>query len=184
MPKPSERVCRRVEYFTPPPVLEAVRAIFGGPIDFDPFTCSKNPTEAERFLTKENDALTRPWPGDLKNCFANPPYGDMTYPSIDRVVTSAENNTGAPHALLLAASARWEQPGWWRIFSPRCVGMFLFRKRVKYLDENHEVIINEEGKKNDAPNYPSILFLYNVDVFHVKNVVKLPGKLVPVFSIG
>lgn len=62
------------EWYTPPHIVEAVREVLGGRIDFDPFSSeAANATvKATLFLTKEDDALTAQWM--TGTCFVNPPY--------------------------------------------------------------------------------------------------------------
>jgi len=166
----SDRKCESVEWFTPDYVLGMVRRVFGRDIDLDPFSTKENPTMARRVFTKEDDALSHNWPLNIDNCFANPPYGKQLGPCISRVVESAEANANSPHALLLAASARWEQEYWWKIFSPDCEAMFLFRKRIRYL--------KSDGTAGGSPNYPSIMFFFNVGYAHLERAIEVPGRLI------
>lgn len=61
------------EWYTPPRILEAVRAVLKV-IELDPAGCeaSNRTVKAQRFLTKEQNGLMYPWPGRI---FLNPPYG-------------------------------------------------------------------------------------------------------------
>lgn len=57
---------------TPAPILAWVRAVQGG-IDLDPATEADNPTGASCWLTREYNALERPWPNGQR-LFLNPPF--------------------------------------------------------------------------------------------------------------
>ena len=62
------------EWYTPKHVLERVRTVMGG-IDLDPASCdiAQNWVKAEKYYTKEDDALKRHWYGHV---FMNPPYSN------------------------------------------------------------------------------------------------------------
>jgi len=174
---PVEKKCRDVEWFTPPEIVDAVRRVFGGEIGLDPCTVKSNPTKARRFFTKEDDGIRSGcfwWCYDeaKKGIFVNPPYGKEMYRWIEKTVTTVDCNQveAIPAALLLAASSRWDQPGWHRIFSHALTAMVLFRGRVKYLDAKGEVA--------KSPPYPSILFFYNVDPSRVEASFDPPHKVV------
>lgn len=62
------------EWYTPPYILEAVRNVIG-PIKLDPASCelANQTVQAERYFTKDDNGLTRPWIAD--SVYLNPPYG-------------------------------------------------------------------------------------------------------------
>jgi len=63
------------EWYTPPHILEAVRAVFEAPVDLDPASCPKaNETvQASRIYTKRDNGLMHEWRAE--NVYLNPPYG-------------------------------------------------------------------------------------------------------------
>jgi len=69
---------RYTEYYTPPHILDAVKAFYGGAIDTDP--CSNSlmePNVPARYLwTADLDGLKNPWIGRV---FINPPYGGREF---------------------------------------------------------------------------------------------------------
>ncbi len=60
------------EWYTPPEVIDAARAVMGG-IDVDPATCAgaQRIVQAARWYTKDDDGLKHDWPGRV---WLNPPY--------------------------------------------------------------------------------------------------------------
>lgn len=64
-----------VEYFSPPAILDAARAVFGGEIDFDPASSvSANVTvDAHAFLDYETDGISVEWSADA--VWLNFPFG-------------------------------------------------------------------------------------------------------------
>ena len=71
----AEPNARGHEWGTPPELIEAVRTVFGGPIECDPAThaAAQERVQALRSYTAEDDSLSREchWHGKV---FLNPPY--------------------------------------------------------------------------------------------------------------
>lgn len=66
---------KKQEHYTPPNIIEVARKVMGA-IHLDPASCEKANTivKADHFFTKEDDALTRPWAGEV---WLNPPGGKV-----------------------------------------------------------------------------------------------------------
>lgn len=62
------------EWFTPPHIIELVKAVFGGRINLDPASCREANVyvDAISFYDKEDDGLKQPW---FAKVFLNPPFG-------------------------------------------------------------------------------------------------------------
>lgn len=77
------------EYYTPQYIIDATREVMGG-IDLDPAGCAlaNQVVQADRFYTKLNNGLIRPWSGRV---FLNPPFS-FPRPFIDRLI--AEYDAG------------------------------------------------------------------------------------------
>jgi len=71
------------DWYTHPSVIEAVRELFGGSIDLDPFSCKEanRTVRATRFFTAEVDGLIHTWHGKL---LVNPPWGGTGNTSVKR----------------------------------------------------------------------------------------------------
>ena len=107
------------EWYTPPEIIEAVLALFGGTIDLDP--CSNSKTDpnvpAREHFTQEDDGLSHAWHGRV---YMNPPYGRGIAPWISKVREEYEAGR-VQEAVVLVKSAT--DTAWFRILSekyPRC----------------------------------------------------------------
>jgi len=62
-----------MENYTPPEIIEKVKAVFGGDIGLDPASCefAQRTVQAKTYFTEADDGLNRKWHG---NVFLNPPY--------------------------------------------------------------------------------------------------------------
>lgn len=178
--RPTEKQCRSVEWFTPPAILEPVRALrlkvegISG-IGIDPCTTPLNPTSADNWFTEDDDGLSKGWsmsdyPREYPFIFANPPYGRALYAWIAKAVAEAE--LGCRIVLLLAASSRWDQLGWQRLNSPHLTAICTPLGRVKFLDEH--------GQLRDQNPYPSMLFFYNLPIDAIEACFGHLGAVWPV----
>lgn len=131
------------EHYTPKELLERVADFYGGILDLDPCSNSKeDPNVVSRFqFTVENDGLAQAWFGKV---FVNPPYGRSLKAWAAKSV--AEYKTGNCKELLFLAPSRTDT-AWYGMLSPyiRCN----IRGRLKF--------INEANQGNSAP-FPSVLF--------------------------
>lgn len=64
-----------VEYYTPPFIVEAARAVLGGSIDLDPFSslAANERVKANRIFTQDDDGFAQSWKCDT--LWANHPFG-------------------------------------------------------------------------------------------------------------
>jgi hypothetical protein len=78
----------RDEYGTPPPIVECVRAFYGGQIDCDPASneAAQRIVRATIYYTKERDGLKQEWRGDT---FLNGPYSDLG-PWVNKLLSEYE----------------------------------------------------------------------------------------------
>lgn len=106
-----------VEWYTPQPFVEAVRAVMGG-IDLDPASCeaANAVVGARAYYAKEHDGLRARWFGRV---FLNPPYGKERGRSNQeswsaRLLAEFQAGRVAEAILLVNANTetRWFQPLW------------------------------------------------------------------------
>jgi hypothetical protein len=71
------------DWYTHPDIITAVRELFGGSIDLDPFSCKEanRTVRATRIFTAESDGLVHSWHGRL---LVNPPWGGSGNTSVKR----------------------------------------------------------------------------------------------------
>ena len=81
----------KTEYYTPKYIIEAVRRTLG-PIELDPASCEKanEIVQAERFFTKDDDALKQDWSCRThRTLWMNHPYQrDLNKPFIEKLIDS------------------------------------------------------------------------------------------------
>ncbi len=131
---------KTAEHYTPPEVIELVRACFGGEIDLDP--CSNSIQQpnvpARRHIAKSENGLAQPWSG---NVYVNPPYGDEIIAWVEKCVT--EYQEGRADAIILLTPARTDT-FWWHAL--RDFPVCFWRGRLQFV-----------GNDDPAP-FPSALF--------------------------
>lgn len=152
----TDKTCRETVWLTPPPVLDAIRGFFRGPIGLDPATEPSNPTDAEYYYTRVNDGLTIPWQGPV---FVNPPYGKELMPWVIKITDEAKTVT--PIVALLPGQ-RFETLVWQErlLPHPNLYAICFIRGRLKFLRPSGEV-----AKSNP---YGSMLYIFDVNP-HARN---------------
>lgn len=164
------RTCLDVTWQTPPEIIDAVRAYFGGRIPLDPATAPDNPTGAARFCARpqapidrggmfaepdqggelvSEDGLSIPWD---EGVWLNPPFGKALRLWLAKVEREAAR--GTPIIALLPC-ARWEQGYMHTLLSAAQVVMF-FRGRVAFIS-------TLDGARVGGNPYASMLLGFNVD---------------------
>jgi hypothetical protein len=123
------------QWFTPEPVITAVRVTFGGTIDLDPASCAEaqQRVQARVWYDKESNGLSYEWGGKV---FLNPPYDTPTIRAfVDKLIFEFEAGR-VKSAILLTNdqtdAGRFEKAaGAARIF---CVP----RKRLNFYNPNRD----------------------------------------------
>jgi hypothetical protein len=105
------------DWYTHPGVVEAIRELFGGTIDLDPFSCQEanRTVRATRFFTAEVDGLVHTWHGRL---LMNPPWGGSGERSVKKravakLIRSYQEGTVTEAVAVLNANAtttKWFAP--------------------------------------------------------------------------
>jgi phage N-6-adenine-methyltransferase len=91
------------QWYTPPKVVEAVRAVMGD-IDLDPASCetAQEIVRAKRYFTREDDALKQEWKGKV---FMNPPYTRGVIDELIRRLVAHYRAGLVPEAIVLTNNA-------------------------------------------------------------------------------
>ena len=105
------------EWYTPPAIMEAIRAVLGR-IDLDPCTnaIANETVKAAEIFTLEDDGLSQEWRGAV---YMNPPYGDTIGQWVEKLcVEHAAGRVTQAVALLPART----DTRWFRLIRdfPRC----------------------------------------------------------------
>jgi len=99
------------EWYTPPRIIELTLELFGGVIDTDPCSNSKeNPNvPATTLYTKDDNGLAQVWSGSV---YMNPPYGTEIPAWIEALVDKYESGEVTEAVALLPGriDTRWFQP--------------------------------------------------------------------------
>lgn len=129
----TTKLSGKVEWYTPPGLLEAVRHGMGGPFDIDPASnaAANELVRAARYYTKKDDALGRPW--FLKageRLWHNPPYarGLMTR-FAHQWAQEVVRFEGTQAAILVNADTG---TSWFHELVGAADLMFLFKQRIAF----------------------------------------------------
>jgi phage N-6-adenine-methyltransferase len=113
--RPAELVNQSLtnEWYTPPEVIEAARAVLGA-IDLDPASSpmANETVQATHFYTEADDGLIQPWSGRV---WLNPPYGSLVGKFVGKLVAEYEARNVAAAILLVnsnSAEVGWFAPLW------------------------------------------------------------------------
>lgn len=94
------------EWYTPPEIVEAARAVMGG-IDLDPASCphANATVQAAQYFTEDQDGLTREWRGRV---FLNPPF---THPTVKQFAEKLLASPAVTEAIWISNAC--VDTGWW-----------------------------------------------------------------------
>jgi site-specific DNA-methyltransferase (adenine-specific) len=170
-----DKSCQRVDWFTPPHILELVRSYIGGQITLDPATNAGNYTQAQTFYHERG--LERMWSGGRSvNCaknliWVNPPYGRGLKNWVARIGNEAAQGRCI---LALLPGNRFETGYIQESLLKREPGALCFiRRRLNFCDEH--------GAPRGGGNpYGSVLWLFNGPVPQFKRVFSAIGTVVEV----
>lgn len=97
--------------WTPPEIFDRLHAEHGFTIDV---AASRENRKLDRFFTKEEDALSRSWTGEVVWC--NPPYSALR-PWVEKALAEVRFN-GCHKVVLLLPANRTEQAFWQDLIEP------------------------------------------------------------------
>ena len=124
------------EWYTPPRIIEAARAVMGT-IDLDPASSQKaqETVGAETFFTAEDDGLSQPWAGRV---FLNPPYdAKLVGPFVEKLLSEPVDE-----AIILVNNAT--ETKWGQALLERADVVCFPSGRIQYLD-------SPEGRPKGSP---------------------------------
>ena len=122
------------EWYTPPKYTEAAKRVMGA-IDLDPASneLANKFVGADKFYTKEDDGLTKPWYGRV---WLNPPYAQPLIAQFSDAVVEKFGRGEFEQAIVLvnnATDTKWLQ-SMMRVCSAAC----FLEGRIQYLDKTGE----------------------------------------------
>ena len=121
---------KAVDWCTPPVIVEAVRAAFGGAIDLDP--CGNEQSVvgagAEFRLERGQDGLAIGWTGRV---YVNPPFGRGLRAWVQKAVASSTSPVYARTIMLLPAAV--DTRHWQQDIFPNARAICWVRGRIKFL---------------------------------------------------
>ncbi len=172
-----DKGCRSIEFWTPPLILEPVRAYFTAlgnkGIEVDPATDASNPTGAGAYITADQDGLTRNWHAPGGSCFVNPPYGTAIRAWVAKIGEEAARGV---RIVALLPGQRFEQGYWQRnLFTGDLTALVAVRKRIAFL--------RPDGTAQKGNPYGSFLYVYNgswaevVRHFSPLGMCLMPGRI-------
>jgi DNA N-6-adenine-methyltransferase (Dam) len=115
------------EWYTPPEIIEAARAVMGG-IDLDPASCEQanEIVQATQYFSEKDNGLGRPWHGRV---FVNPPFA---HPAVkyfaEQLLESLE--TGDIEQAVWLSNACVDV-GWWQRLAAKGISCF-HRGRIRF----------------------------------------------------
>lgn len=124
----------KIEWYTPPFILEFAKQILNGPFDLDPASSiiANQIVSASAFFTKEDDGLTKPWIAN--RLWLNPPYSRLYLSEfINKLLYELEIGNTKSAALLINNCT--ETYAGQKALSKAKHILFL-NKRISFLDQN------------------------------------------------
>lgn len=123
----------KVEWYTPPDLLAAVREGMGAPFDVDPASCevANRLVQAKRYYTKEDNALGRPWfRSEGERLWLNPPYArGMMKPFSAQWVAECRRFEATQAAMLVNADTGTK---WFHALLEGSNMVFVFKQRLAF----------------------------------------------------
>lgn len=137
-------------HLTPRYVLEPVRRVLGGRIEFDPCTTPSNPVGADRYVTPPQDGAAERW--KAATIFCNPPYGEARIRWVRRCAEAAL----AGSRVVLLIPAHTDTRIWHEAMQTASSVLFV-KGRVKFG-------VPRPNGRQVAASHPSALIGWNVDL--------------------
>lgn len=117
------------EWYTPPDIIEAARAVLGG-FDLDPASSeiANRTVQAARYFTAQDDGLAQEWP--VGRIWCNPPYAQPLMGQFaDRL--AAEARSGSQTIVLVNNATETK---WFQTLAFGCAAICFPQSRIRFLD--------------------------------------------------
>lgn len=127
------------EWYTPPELIESVRAVMGD-IDCDPASSkiANNTIQAKQFYTIADDGLSCEWAGRV---FLNPPYAQPLVAQFAKAIAYKYETNETIEACVLVNNAT--ETAWFRRILSQASAVCFIQGRVKFLDQ--------QGQRSGCP---------------------------------
>lgn len=118
------------EWYTPPSIIEAARAVLGG-IDLDPASSAvaNRTVRAECYFTADDDGLAQDWTGRV---WLNPPYAQPLIAEFSEKLAASVESGAVEAACVLVNNAT--ETAWFQRMLGACSAACFLRGRVRFLD--------------------------------------------------
>lgn len=130
------------EWYTPPEYIALARSVMGG-IDLDPASSehANEAVQAERFYSKEDDALTLDWHGRV---WLNPPYAQPLIAHFADKMAEQVRAGNVTEAIMLTHN--YTDTTWFQKLATVASAMCFTRGRVKFYSPDGEIAAPTQGQ--------------------------------------
>lgn len=125
------------EWYTPRKYIQSAKNVFGGKIDFDPFSCNKanELIQAKSYFTKDDDAFLLDWP-KVESVWCNPPYErGLINKSVDRIIEYTIDMAFDTQIIMIVNSST--DTSWYQKLLKHCSAMCFTNHRIKFIYANN-----------------------------------------------
>jgi ParB family chromosome partitioning protein len=121
-----------IEWFTPPPILDAARSVMCG-IDCDPASCpdANRNVRASVYFTQKTDGLTKRWG---RRVWLNPPYKKGLVKDFINALLARLKAGEVCQACVIVNNAT--ETRWFQALLAECAGACFLCGRVKFIDKH------------------------------------------------
>ena len=170
----------RLDWLTPPYILDLVREVFHGTIDLDPCADRSNNTKAKKFILSGDfpDGLHADWEGTV---FMNPPYGKYIRRWTEKWYREFENHHMVAGIALVAARTDTK---WWRYLSRTADAICFVGPHLGPDEKCHRRLsFLIPGATTGTPStFPSaVVFATNADEYSIGRFAMVFRSIGPVF---
>lgn len=121
-----------IEWYTPPPILDAARSVMGG-IDCDPASCpdANRNVRASVYFTQKTNGLVKPWG---RRVWLNPPYKRGLVKDFINALLAKLKAGEVRQACVIVNNAT--ETRWFQALLAQCTAVCFLLGRVKFIDKH------------------------------------------------